>query len=180
MDYAWLLLSFKGRLNRAGYLVVQLALLTAWLVVWLKLSPPSEALSLVVAIAMVWINIATTAKRLHDRNRSGWWAAAVFLVNLLSYAYFGFFLGVYFGVDISITKELLLAMLAVALPLLQTWVVIELFFLMGSDGRNRFGPDPLSQVATDAQTAARAVQDNVPAFLVHSDGLPLRSHGRRS
>ncbi len=180
MDYAWLLLSFKGRINRARYLVVQLALLTVWLVVWLKLSPQGEALRWVVALAMLWINMATTVKRLHDRDRSGWWAAAVFLVNLLSYTYYSLFLGLYFGVDLSISKELLLVMLAVALPLLQTWVVIELFFLMGSDGRNRFGLDPLPQVGTGASTAARAVQDNVPAFLVHGAGLPLRPHGRRS
>jgi len=166
MDYAWLLLSFKGRINRARYLVVQLALLTVWLVTWLKFPAPSDALHWTVAITMLWINTATTTKRLHDRNRSGWWAAAVFLVNLLSYAYYSLFLGLYFGVDISIAKELLLVLVAVALPLLQTWVVIELFFLMGSEGRNRFGPDPLSQVATGAPMASRPVQDNVPAFLV--------------
>jgi uncharacterized membrane protein YhaH (DUF805 family) len=180
MDYAWLLLSFRGRINRARYLLVQLALLTAWFVFWLKLSPQWEELRWAVAIAMVWINTATTAKRLHDRNRSGWWAAAVFFVNLLTYAYYGLFLGLYFGVDISIGKELLLVMLAVALPLLQTWVIIELFFLMGSEGHNRFGADPLSQVGTGAPTASRAIQDNVPAFLVRNTGLPLASHGRRS
>ena len=31
MDYAWLLISPRGRINRARYLVVQLALLTVWL-----------------------------------------------------------------------------------------------------------------------------------------------------
>ncbi|MES2196789.1 MAG: DUF805 domain-containing protein [Pseudomonadota bacterium] len=180
MDYAWLLLSFKGRLNRARYLAVQLALLTLWLVTWVKFRSPSDALHWGVAIAMLWINIATTAKRLHDRNRSGWWAVAVFLVNLFSYMYYSLFIGLYFGVDISIGKELLLVMLAVALPLLQTWVVIELFFLMGTDGRNRFGPDPLSQIATSTATASRAVQDHVPAFLVRNAGLPLGSQGRRS
>jgi uncharacterized membrane protein YhaH (DUF805 family) len=180
MDYAWYLLSFKGRINRGPYLAVQLALLTVWLVTWLRFPPPSDALRWAVAIAMIWINTATTAKRLHDRNRSGWWAVAVFFVNLLCYAYYSLFIGLYFGVDISIAKELLLVMVAVVLPLLQTWVVIELFFLPGSDGRNRFGPDPLSQAAIGAAPASRAVQDNVPAFLVRSAGLPLASHGRRS
>lgn len=166
MDYAWYLLSFKGRLNRARYLVVQLALLTVWLVTWFKFPAPSDALHWAVAITMLWINTATTAKRLHDRNRSGWWTAAVFLVNLLCYAYYSLFIGLYFGVDLSIAKELLLVLVAVALPLLQTWVVIELIFLMGTDGPNRFGPDPLSQVATGTAAASRAIQDNVPAFLV--------------
>jgi hypothetical protein len=34
---------------------------------------------------------------------------------------------------------MLLVMLAVALSLLQTWIIIELFFLMGTDGPNRSG-----------------------------------------
>ena len=182
MDYAWLLLSFKGRINRARYLVVQLALLTVWFVLWLK-SPfdfSSQWEAWVVAIAMLWIDTATTVKRLHDRNRSGWWAVAVFVVNRLSYVYYGLFFGLYFGVDISIARELLLVMFAVAFSLLQTWVVIELFFLIGTDGPNRFGPDPLSQVATGASTASRSVQHSVPAFLVHSAGLPLACDKRRT
>jgi len=36
MDYARLLFSFRGRINRARFLVVQLALLTFWLVLLLK------------------------------------------------------------------------------------------------------------------------------------------------
>ena len=92
-----------------------------------------------------------------------------------------FLIGLYFGCrSFRSQKNLLLVMVAVALPLLQTWVVIELFFLPGSEGRNRFGADPLSLVGTGAPTASRAVQDNVPAFLVRSAGSPLASHGRRS
>jgi uncharacterized membrane protein YhaH (DUF805 family) len=93
MDYAWLLLSFKGRINRARFLVVQLALITAWLIIWLK-SPfdfSSQWEAWVIAIALVWINTATTVKRLHDRNRSGWWAVAVFVISRLSYVYYGLF-----------------------------------------------------------------------------------------
>jgi uncharacterized membrane protein YhaH (DUF805 family) len=37
MDYAWLLFRFKGRINRARYLVVELALLTLWVILWLGL-----------------------------------------------------------------------------------------------------------------------------------------------
>jgi uncharacterized membrane protein YhaH (DUF805 family) len=176
MDYVRLLFSFRGRTNRARYLVVQLALLTFWFMLWprlpLHVSSQWEALHFdwVVVITMIWINLATTFKRLHDRNRSGWWAIAIFFLNRLSYAYYGLFLGGYFGVDISTARELLLVMLAVALSLLQTWVVIELFFLMGTDGRNRFGPDPLATVASGAPTDPRPDQHNVPAFLVRSAG----------
>jgi uncharacterized membrane protein YhaH (DUF805 family) len=173
MDYAWLLFSFKGRINRARYLVVQLPLLTFWLILWLKFplhfSSQWEALHWVVAITMIWINAATTVKRLHDRNRSGWWAVAIFVVNRLSYVYYGLFFGLYFGVDISVAKELLLVMLAVALSLLQTWVIIELFFLMGTDGPNRFGPDP-TRTAPNSPVASRPEPASVPDFLVRRAG----------
>jgi len=39
-------------------------------------------------------------------------------------------------------RELLLVLFAVVLSLLQTWIVIELFFMIGTEGLNRFGPDP--------------------------------------
>ena len=169
MDYFSLHFSFKGRINRARYLVVQLALLTLWLILWLKLplqfSPQWEALYGVLAIAMLWINTATTAKRLHDRNRSGWWAVAAFLVNRACYAYYGLFFGLYFGVDISTARELLLVMLAVALSLLQTWAIIELFFMIGTDGANQFGPDP-TRAAPNSPTDSYPATASVPDFLV--------------
>ena len=174
MDYAWLLFSFKGRLNRARYLVVQLALLTVWLVVWLKLSPQGEALHWVVALTMLWINLATTAKRLHDRNRSGWWAIAVLVVNRLSYVYYGLFFGLYFGVDVSGARELLLVLFAVVLSLLQTWIVIELFFMIGTEGLNRFGPDP-TRSPPKPSAVSHAQSFGVPDFLLHRAGPVARS-----
>jgi uncharacterized membrane protein YhaH (DUF805 family) len=173
MDYAWFLFSFKGRINRARYLVVQLALLTFWLMLWLKFSfhfaSQWEALHWVVAITMIWINAGITVKRLHDRNRSGWWAVAILVVNRLSYVYYGLFFGLYFGVDISTARELLLVMLAVALSLLQTWIIIELFFLMGTDGPNRFGPDP-TRTAPNPSIEPRPELNRVPDFLVRRAG----------
>jgi uncharacterized membrane protein YhaH (DUF805 family) len=170
MDYVRLLFSFKGRINRARFLVVQLPLLAFWLTFAFHLSSQPDAWDGVIAIAMIWINLATTAKRLHDHDRSGWWALAVFIFGRLSYAYYGLFLGLTFGVDISIAKELLLLMLVVALSVLQTAIVIELFFMPGTDGHNRFGPDPLASVPTDW----RPNQPDVPGFLVQHAGAPRR------
>ena len=178
MDYARLLFSFRGRTNRARYLAVQLALIAFWLMAWTGFSDhlssqwPALHLDVVGVVAMSWINVATTVKRLHDRNWSGWWAIPVFVLNRVLFTYYGLFLGNYFGVDMSTTMQLLLVMLAVALSLLQTWVFIELFFVIGTEGRNRFGPDPLATVATGAATGQRLVQHSVPAFLVQDAGSP--------
>jgi len=173
MEFVWLLFSFKGRLGRARYLIVELTLLALWVLALYgssSLVSSPEALSWVAAIPMIWINTATTAKRLHDRNRSGWWAVAVFVVNRLFYLYYGLFFGLAFGVDISAAREMLLVMFAVALSLLQTWIVIELFFLIGTDGPNRFGPDP-TRTAPGAAVASRLEPRGVPEFLVRRPGL---------
>ena len=170
MDYAHLLFSFDGRLSRARYLVVQLAHLTFWLLLWLK-SPFQQwqLLQAAALIAMHWINAATTAKRLHDRDRSGWWAIAVLIVNPLSYVYYGLFFGLYFGVDVPVVQEMLLLMFAVTLSVLQTWIIIELFFMIGTDGLNRFGPDP-TRSPPKSPVVSHAQSFGVPDFLLYRAG----------
>jgi uncharacterized membrane protein YhaH (DUF805 family) len=169
MDYAKTLFSFKGRINRARYLVIQLALLAIWFLLWVKVPFQQWELGLAAAIPIIWINLATTAKRLQDRNRRGWWAIAVVVVNRLSFLYYGLFFGLSFGVDISIARELLLVMGAVGLSVLQTWIVVELFFLTGTEGTNRFGPDPTRPAARPA-AVARSEPFGVPDFLLHRAG----------
>ena len=148
---------------------MQLPLLAFWLVFWLKLSLYLSPQWWVVAIAMIWVNAATTVKRLHDRNRSGWWAVPIFALNRLSYVYYGLFFGLSFGVDISVAEELLLVMLALALSLLQTWVFIELVFVIGTEGQNRYGPDPTRTVGgSPLHSGPRPY--GVPDFLVRRAG----------
>jgi uncharacterized membrane protein YhaH (DUF805 family) len=86
-----------------------------------------------IFIVGMWISLAATIKRLHDRNRSGWWT----IVLVLAPALFGK-LGD--GSDASNTASLLAF---AALPL-AIWGAVELLFLKGTKGPNRFGPDPLA------------------------------------
>src|SRR5580698_2460083 len=99
MDYVRLLFSFRGRINRARFLIVQLPLLVFWLMFAFHLSAQPDAWDGITVIAMMWINLATMAKRLHDRDRNGWWAVAIFIFGRLYWTCYGLFLGLYFGVD---------------------------------------------------------------------------------
>lgn len=173
MDYARLLFSFDGRINRARYIAVQLALIAVWLALWVKAPLLHwQILNWAATIALIWINVATTAKRLHDRNRSGWWAAAVLVVNRLTYVYYVLFFGNYFGADVLGAWELLMVLGAVALSVLQTWIFIELFFMIGTDGANRFGADP---TRSPPQTPVVAQSVGVPDFLLQRAGPAARS-----
>lgn len=171
MDYGRLLFGFSGRINRARYLAVQLALLTFGLVLWLK-SPFGQVMQAGAIIAMLWINAATTAKRLHDRDRSGWWAIAVLIVNPLCYVYYALFFGLYFGVDVSGAQQVLHVMGVLALSVLQTWIVIELFFMIGTDGRNRFGADPTRSAKLPIISHPQSF--GVPDFLLQRAGPVAR------
>ena len=175
MEYARLLFGFKGRMNRAPYLANQLALLAVWLVFQLQLlHMPSQwdGLDWLLAIVLTWINVSTTAKRLHDRNRSGWWAIAVFAINRISFLYYGLFLELCFGGAISVSKELVLFLMAVVLWALQVWIAIELFFLAGTEGPNRFGADPTR--TRSGASASNPAATSVPDFLVHREASLLR------
>ena len=173
MGYVRSLFSFKGRSHRASYLVVQVALLALWLGLWIELpvqlASQWQALNWLFTILMIWINLAATAKRLHDRDWNGWWSIAVFAVSRLSLLYYGLFLGLSFGVDISMAGELLLVLVAVGLSVLQTWIITELFFLAGTDGPNRFGPDP-TRATLQSPTDSPPEPAGVPDFLVSRTG----------
>ena len=121
-----LLFSFQGRINRAKFWLVHVAM---WVVVAIVFSvilgsaamssDPQAALQsvgvvgglilLVVYILALWIGLAVAAKRWHDRNKSAWWILIVF-VPLVG-------------------------------PL---WYLIECGFLRGTTGANKYGSDPLA------------------------------------
>ncbi|MBR1133309.1 DUF805 domain-containing protein [Bradyrhizobium iriomotense] len=90
-----------------------------------------------------WIFLATTIKRLHDRNRSGWWIVLFFFVPGL----------------LSQFSDLLpdsTAMLPFSLAAsgLWLWGIVEMFLVPGTSGSNRFGPDPLADSEDGATSAA--------------------------
>ena len=85
----------------------------------------------------MWIMLAVAIKRLHDRDRSGWWIVPFFVVPSFSEDIAGW-------LDDSILS-LLAFPIGLALFILCIWGFIELGFLRGSFRTNRFGPNPLGK-----------------------------------
>jgi uncharacterized membrane protein YhaH (DUF805 family) len=83
--------SFKGRIGRQTYWMHYLALIGIFLVVGIltglasSASPGSIAASAMVIlmglfyILAIWVSIALSVKRWHDRNKSGWWVLIGFV-----------------------------------------------------------------------------------------------------
>jgi len=92
------------------------------------------------SLAVLVPNLAVSARRLHDINRSGWWM----LLPLAPYALgFIFMLGLH-SVAIG---GLLIGLGAIAAIVLLVW-----YCLRGTVGPNRFGPDPLSDMSDLSET----------------------------
>ncbi len=145
MPMSQLLFSFRGRLNRKPYWLTTLVLILIMLVLIVLVVGIGGAdlltgdmsglgvafiILLLAYIPLLWIGLAISAKRLHDRNKSAWWLVLFYLVP-------GILQGVgdrIEGVGIVLT----LAGLAISI-----WALIELGFLRGTVGPNQYGPDPL-------------------------------------
>lgn len=99
-----------------------------------------------IGLANLWINLALSVKRLHDRDRTGAW---VFLQILLV-----FLAVIMIVVAIAAPKDgpwvILAGLTGAAALAFSVWVFVELGFLRGTRGPNRFGPDPLGDPDVDA------------------------------
>jgi len=95
-----------------------------------------------------WINFALCIKRLHDRDRTGWWLVVQALVVVLA--------AVMVIIAIAMQTEQvsiwygLAGAAGLAALIISIWLFVEIGFLRGTRGPNRFGPDPLGATRADA------------------------------
>jgi uncharacterized membrane protein YhaH (DUF805 family) len=83
---------------------------------------------------LLWIYLATSIKRLHDRDKSGWWMVP-FVVAPVLYEHFA-----------DRLPDSMLSMLpGVAVIVLSVWGWIEMACLKGTASTNRFGANPLGK-----------------------------------
>ena len=106
-----------------------------------------------VTLANLWVNLALSVKRLHDRDRTGWWIAAMYLSIIVAVG-LGF---------LTLTQpegqrepfNTIAVIAVIAAGVLLVWLVIEIGFLRGTRGPNRFGPDPLADSPGQTPSNAR-------------------------
>jgi hypothetical protein len=83
---------------------------------------------------LLWIYLAISIKRLHDRNKSGWWMVAFVLLPSL-YQHF----------QEHLPDSYLVLPFALAAAIFPIWAFIELGCLKGTASTNRFGQNPLGK-----------------------------------
>ena len=169
MGILHLFFGFSGRINRGKYWLT----LVIWLLIWIvaivvfvlgglaifdrnlqdgSLPSPEDfdafwrmvrdygALSVIILVFMIvsWVSaLAIGVKRLHDRDRSGWWIALFYFGPAVLQA-------AQHSADSGALASILLGLGAFAVCI---WALVELGFLRGTRGPNRFGADPLAREA---------------------------------
>ena len=148
INWPHLLLSTSGRITRTEWWIGCIILLIVFGIAaalnWLA------GISLAVVLLFVFLLIlycalAVTAKRLHDRDRRGWWILMfplgfVVLVSVLS------------TLSEYVDPTLYYALLALTL-IIAAAAVAELGLRPGTAATNRYGTDPLAKVRSDKETA---------------------------
>ena len=144
MDLGNLFFGFSGRIGRAAYWMTALvfavvslfAVSPVWLVVFDPNGNVTEAFVVIGLVALVMLaiflsSIAVGIKRLHDRNKSGWWMLFFYVlpsVLVVAAELSGDPATITFGTYTSAAIGL--------------WAFVELGLLRGTEGPNEFGPDP--------------------------------------
>jgi uncharacterized membrane protein YhaH (DUF805 family) len=143
MGWGHLFFNFNGRVNRAKFWIA--ALIFAAINVVLAIlgyvtdqSVVFQALNSMLGIVILISSIAVGVKRLHDRNKSGWYLLLFYLVPSILVV-IGVLIGAF--VEDSTIIATVLGLLAFAIGV---WAFIEMGCLRGTIGVNQYGPDPVA------------------------------------
>lgn len=130
--------SFKGRLRRRDYWLCNLGIFAATLAIGvpvmlsLQLDPRDPRISL-LSLVCIWPWMAVLAKRIHDRDRTGWMVANYWAPWLIS-------LGLSFVPQWGLGGFKII--LDIGATVVAVWYLIEFGFLDGTPGKNAYGPSP--------------------------------------
>jgi uncharacterized membrane protein YhaH (DUF805 family) len=108
-----------------------------------------------ITCVFAWSYAAVSIKRLHDRNKSGWWIVP-FIIAPGLYSHFCNLLG---ASDAA-------PFIGLAMLIALIWGFVEMCLLGGTRGPNRFGPDPLAP----RDTRPRWDQQSELEFVPHGAG----------
>jgi len=143
MNLMGLLFSFEGRINRGKFWLAVLAYVIISIVLAFLLIIPvlGWLLAGIGYLGMIVSGIFVAIKRLHDRNKPGWWVAIFYVIPMIlsgASAYMTYEAGE------QTSMAMLISLISLAISL---WALVELGCLRGTVGPNQYGPDPIAPQA---------------------------------
>jgi len=112
----------------------------------------------VVTPLLLWVFFAVSVKRLHDRDKSGWWMIPFFVLP-----------GLYKQFEGRLPDSYFLLPIASAVFVFTAWGFVEMYFLKGTTWPNRFGPNPLGK----QQARPRSTESRLRATAAYHPGSEI-------
>jgi len=123
IDWPELFFSSSGRVGRLPFLLAAVSLIVMLALYQSALG--DNVFTGVFAYPLLFFSGACVlSKRLHDRGRSGWWAAVILFAFIMIWPH----------------PESMLDFLGLVVI---AWAVVELGLMSSEQGANRFGPNPM-------------------------------------
>ena len=121
--------SASGRIGQVGFIIGVVSLWVGLALFQAIVQGDLRFLGWVFYPGLIGSASCVLSKRLHDRGRSGWWATPIIIAFIMVW---------------PIPKQFL-DFLGVLMLL---WTIIDLGFMPGERGENRYGPNPLGPSST--------------------------------
>ena len=150
MNWVDLFTSFNGRINRKPFWIAFCILWGLEALVLLLVVPdyllgegfapfdPVLILGTLISVCFASASLPVVIKRLHDVDKSGWWSAIwIALIALLSVT------EVVAGTSPTTTTADVVLAVYIFAAICGLWMLVEVGLRRGTQGPNRFGPDPL-------------------------------------
>jgi len=99
----------------------------------------------VAFLVLVFSAFAVVVKRLHDRNKSAWWLVVFYLIPFILNGYrFSTVLDAMHRGQMTYAGNPIATAAGGIAALISLWAFVEIYCLSGTNGDNRYGPDPLA------------------------------------
>jgi uncharacterized membrane protein YhaH (DUF805 family) len=140
MDFVNIFITYSGRINRSKFWigVLIICVINSVLVMTAFFAGRGTNISFIANITNLLVVISgfgVGVKRLHDRNKSGWF---ILLFLFLPITLFGI------GERIIEVSDIAATVLWLVAIVISIWAFVELGCLRGTIGQNLYGPDPLA------------------------------------
>ncbi len=155
--------TFDGRISRKGFWMGFLGMVAIVLIAgyaMISILPGGIVLTLaqiVVSVGIIYIWSAVLVKRLHDRDKPALPWVIIFLAPGIVMQIMSIFKIGYKAVEVADVQFMVPGAAATAVMWLSMavglWMVIELGFLRGTKGSNRFGLSPLQETGPREKSA---------------------------
>jgi len=146
IDLVDLLFTFQGRINRGKFwlgVLVYVIVNIVFGVIQYALGSLGAILAAIAAIAVFISGIAVALKRLHDRDKSGWWLLIFYVAPVVLFIIGGVIAIAGIASD-SMGGGIIGTLFYLAGAAVLIWAFVELGCLRGTAGSNQYGPDPLA------------------------------------